>query len=103
MAETQMVQKLASVSDLYVYDAFACAHRATPSGVGFTNLIPCVAGELMANEIRKLDLALERPARPCIAVLGGVKVDDSIAVAENMLRNEICDVLVAKGLSKPMH
>ena len=39
MAETQMVQKLASVADLYVYDAFACAHRATPSGVGFTNLI----------------------------------------------------------------
>ena len=43
MAETQMVQKLASVADLFVYDAFACAHRATPSGVGFTNLIPCVA------------------------------------------------------------
>lgn len=103
MAETQMVQKLASVADLYVYDAFACAHRATPSGVGFTNLIPCVAGELMANEIRKLDLALERPARPCIAVLGGVKVDDSIAVAENMLRNEICDeVWVTGGVANLM-
>ena len=103
MAETQMVQKLASVADLYVYDAFACAHRATPSGVGFTHLIPCVAGELMANEIRNLDLALENPARPCIAVLGGVKVDDSIAVAENMLRNEICDeVWVTGGVANLM-
>ena len=103
MAETQMVQKLASIADLYVYDAFACAHRATPSGVGFTHLIPCVAGELMANEIRKLDLALERPARPCIAVLGGVKVDDSIAVADNMLRNGICDeVWVTGGVANLM-
>ena len=103
MAETQMVQKLASIADLYVYDAFACAHRATPSGVGFTHLIPCVAGELMANEIRKLDRALERPARPCIAVLGGVKVDDSIAVADNMLRNGICDeVWVTGGVANLM-
>ena len=103
MAETQMVQKLASVADLFVYDAFACAHRATPSGVGFTNLIPCVAGELMANEIKKLDQALENPARPCIAVLGGVKVDDSIAVADNMLRNDICDeVWVTGGVANLM-
>lgn len=90
-ADTAMVQNLASVADLFVYDAFACAHRSTPSGVGFTHLIPCVAGELMKNEINKLDQALENPARPCLAVLGGVKVDDSILVADNMLRNGICD------------
>ena len=90
-ADTAMVQNLASVADLFVYDAFACAHRSTPSGVGFTHLIPCVAGELMKNEINKLDQALENPARPCLAVLGGIKVDDSILVADNMLRNDICD------------
>ena len=44
-SETTMVQNLASVADVFVYDAFACAHRSTPSGVGFTHLIPCVAGE----------------------------------------------------------
>ena len=89
-SETVMVQNLASVADVFVYDAFACAHRSTPSGVGFTYLIPCVAGELMKNEMKQLDRALENPARPCIAVLGGIKVDDSILVADNMLRN-ICD------------
>jgi phosphoglycerate kinase len=90
-SETTMVQNLASVADLFVYDAFACAHRSTPSGVGFTHLIPCVAGELMKHEMNQLDRALENPARPCIAVLGGIKVDDSILVADNMLRNNICD------------
>ena len=79
------------MADVFVYDAFACAHRSTPSGVGFTYLIPCVAGELMKNEMNQLDRALENPARPCIAVLGGIKVDDSILVADNMLRNNICD------------
>jgi phosphoglycerate kinase len=91
LSETTIVQNLASVADLFVYDAFACAHRSTASGVGFTHLIPCVAGELMNNEITKLDRALENPNRPCLAILGGIKVDDSIAVADNMLRNNICD------------
>ena len=45
----------------------------------------------MAHEIRQLDLALDPPARPCIAVLGGIKVDDSIEVALNMLNNSIAD------------
>ena len=51
----------------------------------------------MGNEIRKLDHALETPERPCLAVLGGVKVDDSIQVADNMLRNGIADALWPTG------
>lgn len=51
----------------------------------------------MNNEITKLDLALQNPARPCLAVLGGIKVDDSIAVADHMLRNNICDEFWATG------
>ena len=97
MGETRLVQRLASVADLFVNDAFACAHRSTPSIVGFTGLLPCVAGELMGNEIRKLDHALETPVRPCLAVLGGVKVDDSIQVANNMLSNGIADALWPTG------
>ena len=97
MGETRFVQRLASVADLFVNDAFACAHRSTPSIVGFTGLLPCVAGELMGNEIRKLDHALESPVRPCLAVLGGVKVDDSIQVANNMLSNGIADALWPTG------
>jgi len=97
MAEAQLVQRLSSVADMYVNDAFACAHRSTPSIVGFASMLPCVAGELMNNELSKLDQALENPQRPCLAVLGGVKVDDSIEVAENMLRNGIADELWPTG------
>ena len=97
MAEAQLVQRLSSVADMYVNDAFACAHRSSPSVVGFASMLPCVAGELMNNELSKLDQALEHPQRPCLAVLGGVKVDDSIEVAENMLRNGIADELWPTG------
>ena len=67
---------LVSVVDIFVNDAFACAHRNTPSIVGFTHTLPCVAGELMKREIDALDIALENPQRPCIAVVGGIKVED---------------------------
>jgi phosphoglycerate kinase len=97
LAETKLVQDLASVADLFVNDAFACAHRNSPSIVGFAHHLPCVAGELMAHEIRQLDHALESPARPCIAVLGGIKVDDSIDVAMNMLNNTIADEVWLTG------
>ena len=86
MAETRIIQRLSSVVDVFVNDAFACAHRNSPSVVGFTHTLPCVAGELMKREIDALDLALENPARPCIAVVGGIKVEDSISIADNMLR-----------------
>ena len=86
LADSKMVVNLASVADLFVNDAFACAHRNSPSITGFTNVLPCVAGELMRNEIEALQKSMQKPERPSIAVLGGIKVDDSIAVADNMLR-----------------
>ena len=97
MGETRFVQRLSSVVDLFVNDAFACAHRNTPSIVGFCYELPCVAGELMMDEIRKLDLALQNPKRPCIAVVGGIKVADSISVADNMLRKGIADEVWPTG------
>ena len=97
LSETSLVQDLASVADVFVNDAFACAHRNAPSIVGFAHHLPCVAGELMAHEIRQLEVALESPARPCIAVLGGIKVDDSIEVALNMLNNTIADEVWLTG------
>ena len=97
LSETALIQDLASVADVFVNDAFACAHRKTPSIVGFSHHLPCVAGELMAHEIRQLDVALESPSRPCIAVLGGIKVDDSIEVAMNMLSKNIADEVWLTG------
>lgn len=97
MAQTSIVQNLSMIADAFVNDAFACAHRSSPSIVGFTNTLPCIAGELMNYELTKLAQALENPKRPCIAVLGGVKVDDSVIVADNMLRGDICDHIWVTG------
>ena len=97
MAQTSIVQNLSMIADAFVNDAFACAHRSSPSIVGFTNTLPCIAGELMNYELTKLAQALENPNRPCIAVLGGVKVDDSVVVADNMLRGDICDHVWVTG------
>lgn len=97
MSETMMVQNLSMIADAFVNDAFACAHRSSPSIVGFTNVLPCVAGELMNYELSKLGQALENPKRPCIAVLGGIKVDDSVVVADNMLRGGVSDHIWATG------
>ena len=89
--QTQLVERLSSVVDLYVNDAFACAHRASPSMTGFAHQVPCLTGMLMQREIEALNKALREPARPCLAVLGGIKVDDSIQVADNMLRAGTAD------------
>ena len=97
MSETKIIQRLSSVVDVFVNDAFACSHRNSPSIVGFTHTLPCVAGELMKKEIDSLDAALESPRRPCIAVVGGIKVEDSISVADNMLRKGIADEVWATG------
>ena len=97
MAETKIIQRLSGVVDVFVNDAFACSHRNSPSIVGFSSTVPCVAGELMNKEIAGLDAALELPRRPCIAVVGGIKVGDSISVADNMLRKGIADEIWATG------
>jgi phosphoglycerate kinase len=91
LLDSQIVTRLSSVADVFINDAFACAHRNSPSITGFTHAIPCVAGELLNKEIRALQKASEQPKRPCIAILGGVKVDDSVGVASNMLTAGIAD------------
>jgi len=103
LSKTKLVQALSGIADIFVNDAFACAHRSTASITGFTHEIPCVAGELMGYEIRMIDSALDNPQRPCLAILGGIKVDDSVAVADNMLRHGIADdVWVTGGVANMM-
>ena len=103
LSKTKMVQALSGIADIFVNDAFACAHRSTASITGFTHEIPCVAGELMGREIRMIDSALENPQRPCLAILGGIKVDDSVTVADNMLRQGIADdIWVTGGVANMM-
>ncbi len=95
--DTNFVQRLSSIADVFVNDAFACAHRNSPSITGFTYALPCIAGSLMMNEINSLENVLNNPQKPCIGILGGIKVDDSVKVAKNMLKNNIADKIIVTG------
>jgi phosphoglycerate kinase len=77
--------QLAALADLYVNDAFGTAHRAHASTVGVAALLPAVAGFLVEKELRHLGQALEQPVRPFVAILGGKKVSDKIAVIRHLL------------------
>ena len=78
--------RLAASCDLYVNDAFGTAHRAHASTEGVARVLkPAVAGFLMEKELDYLGSALEKPARPFVAVLGGAKVSGKIEVIENLL------------------
>jgi len=97
MAKTHIVQKLAPLADYFVLDAFAAAHRAQPSLVGFCEVLPSLAGRVMEKELTMLAKAVQDPAHPKVAHLGGVKADDSIAVAKHMLEKGIADKVLASG------
>ncbi|MBI5680245.1 MAG: phosphoglycerate kinase [Methanobacterium sp.] len=97
-AETHMVQKLSPLADYFINDAFAAAHRSQPSLVGFAVTLPSGAGRVMENELNSLCSAVDNVKKPCVYVLGGVKVDDSIMVIENVLRNGSADYILTTGL-----
>jgi phosphoglycerate kinase len=90
-------QSLASLGDIYVDDAFAAAHRAHASVSGVTRFLPAVAGLLMAREIQMLGAALDSPAKPAVAVVGGAKVADKLQVLTH-LAAKVDVILVGGGM-----
>jgi len=87
---------LASITDIFVDDAFGTAHRAHCSNVGVSQLVETsVVGYLMLKEIDFLGNAVNSPVRPFVAILGGAKVADKLNVIENLL--EKCDTLIIGG------
>ncbi|WP_258084040.1 phosphoglycerate kinase [Thermococcus thermotolerans] len=95
---TFFVRKLAPLIDYVVNDAFAAAHRSQPSLVGFARLKPMIMGFLMEREVEALTRAYGTGEKPRVYVLGGAKVDDSLRVAENVLRNRRADLILTGGL-----
>jgi phosphoglycerate kinase len=94
----ELSQKLASLADIYVDDAFGSAHRAHSSTEGVAHYLPAVAGFLMEKEIQYLGEAIANPKRPFVAILGGAKVSDKIGVIRNLL--QITDqVLIGGGMA----
>lgn len=88
----------ASLGDLFVSDAFGSVHRAHASTVGIATHLPSACGFLVQKEIENLSAAIDNPKRPLVAILGGAKVSDKIAVIENLLK--IADkILVGGGMA----
>lgn len=89
-------EALARLADCYVNDAFAAAHRAHASIEAITRcLTPAAAGLLMRRELEALARILERPERPLVAILGGAKVSDKLALVGHLL--ERVDALLIGG------
>ncbi len=91
----EFAKELASLAEIFVNDAFGTAHRAHASTTGVADYIPAVCGFLIQKEIDVMGKALDNPARPFVAVLGGAKVSDKIGVITNLL--EKVDTLIVGG------
>lgn len=97
-AKSEFVKKLAPLADVFVNDAFAAAHRAHISIVGFTAVLPSVAGRIMERELKALKKVLEAPEKPCVFIMGGAKGDDSLEISRYVLKNNIADYVLAGGV-----
>ncbi len=89
------VKELAKLGDLWVNDAFSCAHRAHASTEGLGRVLPAYAGRTMEAELDALGKALEAPAHPVIAIVGGSKVSTKLELLENLVAK--VDALVIGG------
>ena len=88
-------KELASLADIYVNDAIGTSHRAHASTAGVAAYLPAVCGYLIQKELQVLGNALNHPARPFVAILGGAKVSDKIGVITALL--DKIDVLIVGG------
>lgn len=89
----------ASLGDVFVNDAFGTAHRAHASNVGIaSNMTQAAAGFLMEKEIKFIGEAVDKPAHPFVAILGGAKVSDKIGVINNLL-SKADKVIVGGGMT----
>lgn len=94
--EENFSKELAALCDIYVNDAFGTAHRAHCSTAGVAAFVKTSAiGYLMEKELEYLGNEVDDPKRPLVAVLGGAKVADKLAVIENLLKK--CDALIIGG------
>lgn len=93
--DPEFSNKLASLGEVYVSDAFGSVHRAHASTTGVAAYLPAYAGFLVEKELSVMGGALEDPKRPFVAVLGGAKVSDKIGVLTNLI--DKADTLIIGG------
>jgi len=98
VAKESLVQELYPLFDLFVNDAFGAAHRSQASLVGFTTVLPSVAGRLVEKEIRTLTEATDTERHPWTLVLGGSKVEDKVKILDKLLATGRVDHALLGGL-----
>lgn len=91
-------KELASLGEIFVNDAFGTAHRAHCSTVGVAEYMPAVSGFLIDREVAYLGEAIDEPKRPLLAIMGGAKVGDKIALIENLLK-KVDTLIIGGGMS----
>ncbi len=91
-------QSLADLGDIYVNDAFSCAHRAHASTEAIAHLLPAAAGRSMQAELTALGAALANPERPVAALVGGAKVSSKLAVLGHLL-DKVDQLIIGGGMA----
>ena len=99
MTHTYLVRNLAPLADYYVNDAFAAAHRNSPSMVAFQELLPSAAGILYDKEVSTLTKLLKNPERPCVFLLGGAKISDAFGMMKKVLAEGSADYILTTGVT----
>jgi phosphoglycerate kinase len=99
MTETYLVRNLAPLMDFYVNDAFAAAHRNAPSMVAFQEVLPTAGGRLLAEEVNTLSGVADSPDRPCVFLLGGLKISDAFSMMAKVLSDGTADAVLTTGIT----
>ena len=98
MKSSYMIRRLAPLFDAYVNDAFAAAHRNSPSMIGFQEVLPSYAGRLLMQELAALQAITSSPDRPCVYILGGARAGDAFGMIEKVLEDGAADKILMVGL-----
>ena len=93
-----LAAQFAALGDLYVNDAFSCAHRAHASTEAIAHLLPSAAGQTMGRELAALEKALGEPTHPVVAVVGGAKVSSKLSVLENLV-TKVDHLIIGGGMA----
>ncbi len=97
--DDQLARKMAALCDVFVMDAFGTAHRAEASTYGVAKFAPIAcAGPLLVRELVALETALEKPARPLMAIVAGSKVSTKLTVLESLL-SKVDQLIVGGGIT----
>ena len=91
-------EKLSSLGDIYVNDAFSCCHRAHSSTHSITKFLPSYFGPMLCEEISALNRTLENPSKPSLAVIGGSKVSTKISVLKNLV-SKLDSIIIGGGMA----